>query len=171
MDQGNMSDRIRLDYGSGTVQSDHQPHNHDRSLPPSSVSCPADLPSPPWMLMTRHPAYHDIRGPEGKVGRRPCEENSGAPRTLPCILGTRQCKGFGARDLRTTGARRNNLCRPRELQYAGPGRTRNSGPFAHMSWVPRYTKFRSPQSRCSVSTSCRRPYVPTLGPGLLIRCK
>jgi hypothetical protein len=47
MDQGNMSDRIRLDYGSGTVQSDHQPHNHNRFLPPSFVSCPADLPSPP----------------------------------------------------------------------------------------------------------------------------
>jgi hypothetical protein len=49
MDQGNMSDRIRLDCGSGTVQSDHQPHNHHRSLPPSSVSCPADLPSPAGM--------------------------------------------------------------------------------------------------------------------------
>ena len=45
VDQGNMSDQIRLDYGSGTVQSDYQPHNH-RSLPPSFVSCPADLPSP-----------------------------------------------------------------------------------------------------------------------------
>src|SRR5258708_2709436 len=41
-----MSDRIRLDYGSGTVQSDHQPHNHHRLLPPSIVSCPAVLPSP-----------------------------------------------------------------------------------------------------------------------------
>jgi hypothetical protein len=46
LDQGNMSDQIRLDYGSGTVQSDHQPHNDHCSLPLSSVLCPADLPSP-----------------------------------------------------------------------------------------------------------------------------
>jgi hypothetical protein len=49
LDQGNVLDRIRLDYGSGTVQSDRQPHNHHRSLPPSSVSCPADLPSPMYL--------------------------------------------------------------------------------------------------------------------------
>jgi len=46
LDQGNMSDQIRLDYRSGTVQSDHQPHNHYRFLPLSTVSCPADLLSP-----------------------------------------------------------------------------------------------------------------------------
>ncbi|KDR67416.1 hypothetical protein GALMADRAFT_1086136 [Galerina marginata CBS 339.88] len=42
---------IRLDYieriTSGTVQSDHQPPNHHRTLLLSFVSSPADLPSPP----------------------------------------------------------------------------------------------------------------------------
>ena len=41
LDQGNVSDQIRLDYGSG-VRSSH----NNRSLLPSFVSCPADLPSP-----------------------------------------------------------------------------------------------------------------------------
>jgi len=50
MDQGNVSDRIRLDYGSATVQSDRQPHNDHRFLPLSTVSCPADLPSPTLVI-------------------------------------------------------------------------------------------------------------------------
>jgi hypothetical protein len=103
LDQGNVLDRIRLDYGSGTVQSDRQPHNHHRSLPPSSVSCPADLPSPTrGGIYSDHSSLQSILAPSTAARRTPwipngtssAEGNSSFsfPKSLPSVPLSRSCR-------------------------------------------------------------------------------